>query len=144
MMVVPIPPLPFPPGFFQGLDDVCGVGEICSRDDYQLEGIAGMGQLGPISAITGGIVGGAASIFSTIEQKKESDEQAALEAQALKLQKQEDARNFALTQAQIAQQPAQEKQTTTMLALYAIGGIAAIVSGIFLVAAIRSKKDTGS
>ena len=52
-----------------------------------------MGQLGPVSAITGGIVGGAASIFSTIEANKAAEEQASLEAQALKLQKQEDARN---------------------------------------------------
>ena len=141
MMPVPAPPLPFPSGFFQsGMEDVCGAGEICSRSDRQLEGLGenhGLGfDLSPLSAV----FGAGAGIFGAITQKHIADKQASLEAAALKAQKEQNAREFALAKVQIAQLPSQQKRTTTLIALYAIGGVAALISGIFLVAAIRGKK----
>ena len=137
MMFTAMPPLPFPPGYVSGISgpmsDVCGAGEICSRN-------GGMGSLiDPLAPLTAAF-SAAGGIFGAITQKQIADKQNKLEMAMLKAQREQNARDFALAKAEIAKLPAEQKRTTTLIALYALGGVAVVVSGIFLIAAIRGKR----
>lgn len=124
---------PIPPQFLQS--DFAECGELC-RDSRMTS--QGMGELGFVDAIAG-MVGSIGNYFAVKEQVKAVKKQVSLQAQALKAQKENDARTFALTQAQLQALPYEAQRNTQIYTLYAIGGAAAIVSGIFILAAVRSR-----
>jgi hypothetical protein len=130
-------PIPYPPLETAAMSGVCGTGDLCSRNNHfaGLGGLAALSQLSPFSAI----LGGAGSAITAIEQKKAADEQASLETQQLKLEKLQNAQNFAEAQAEAQAKPSEEKRMIQTVALFGVGGVALLVSGIFLISAMKKK-----
>ena len=104
-----------------------------------MEGMNGLSQGDPFSALFGGVLNAGASIFSTITQAGIAKKQQAIEKAALQEQKTVDWRNWALQQAAVLTQPSQTQHTEQVIALGAIGGVALIISAIFLISATRKK-----
>ena len=134
------PPLAILDGF-RGAGELCqresiaGTGELCQR--------ASLGQLDPISTIVSSVVGSGASIFKTIQDSKLAKKQLSLEAQQIKEQKAEAAQQFALQQAQAITGPVESHIMDQKIALYAVGGVALLVAGLFLVSTVKlAKKET--
>lgn len=94
----------------------------------------------PMSILGGGILNAGASIFSTIEQGKIAKKQAELAAAALKEQKTVDARNWALQQVSLALQPSESRRQEQIIGLAAVGGVAVLLSAIFLISAAKGRK----
>lgn len=123
------PPLPIGQS---GLDHTGRLCELCKQQP--------LGDLGfDIGWVTSplSLVG---DIFKTVAAKDIAKKQAKLETAALKAQRESNAREFALAQAQMQALPAEQNRLRQTYALYAIGGVAVVVSGIFLIAAIRAGK----
>ncbi len=125
MLIAPYPPLP------PELVGQSEQGEVC-----RYAPVNGIGQLNPIASIVSPI----SSIFSTIAAEKMTKEALhAQEAQGAE-QKREFDQQTALQKAQLAVQPSQSNRRTQLIALYAIGGLAAAVSAAFLISAARGRK----
>jgi len=131
LVSAPYPPLPIGQS---GLDHTGRLCELCKQEP--------LGDLG--FAFDPGMVtiplGIGASIFQTMAAKDIAKKQAKLEAAALKAQRENNAREFAMAQAQMQALPAEQNRLMQTYALYAIGGVAVVVSGIFFIAAIRAGK----
>ena len=153
------PPLPILEGI-RGAGELCsrdGVAELCQRQglgchtillpmlftatgstgEKHISSISGLGQIDPISAVVSSVVGSGASIFKTIEDTKTAKNAISLETAQLKAANTEAARTFAMQQAEAAKAPAESKLLDQKLALIAIGSVALIVAGVFLISTVR-------
>jgi hypothetical protein len=97
--------------------------------------------LGLIPFDPGQILGPIATIYKTIEESKIAKSQSKLEQQKMKAQKEQDARDLAMSQAQQQVKPFEEKRKQQITALYAVGGAAALISLVFIIAAVRRGKS---
>ena len=142
-MLISLAPPPLAP--LHGVQELCmrdgvaGSGELCQR-----ESIAGLGQgLDPISAVStavASVVGSAASFFNTKAQAKIAKKQIGLETQQLKAQKEEAARQFAMQQVEAIKGPIEAHIMDQKLALIAVGGVALLIAGVFLVSTVKLAK----
>ena len=107
-------------------------GELCMRDHTGL---------GLIPFDPGQILGPIATIYKTVEESKIAKSQTKLEQQKIKSQKEQDARELAMAQAQGQLKPFEEKRKQQITALYAVGGAAALISLVFIIAAVRRGKN---
>lgn len=142
MFISPVlPPLPYPPQHQLAAGELCmrdhsslSAGELCMRDQSGL-GLFDPGIItSPLNAVS--------SVFQTFAAKKIADKQAKLEAAKIKAEREQNAREFALVQAQLQALPYERKIATQTYTLWAIAGVATVVSGVFLFAAIRAKKES--
>jgi len=124
------PPLPVPPGL--------SAGELCTREPIGRLGSMGLDPTGIATAVTGGIsaVGG---IFQTLAAEKIAKKQAKVQEAQIKAEREQNARDFAIAQAQMLALPAEQSRLAQTYALWAVGGVAVFIGGIFLIAAIRAK-----
>ncbi len=82
--------------------------------------------------------------FVAKEQSKTAKKAIALEASKLKTEKDQDARDYALARAQsqadALTNPAEEKRKEQMIVLFAVGGAALVISGLFIMGAVKNKR----
>lgn len=81
--------------------------------------------------------GAAVSYINANKQQKIQKEQVGLERSALKQQKITDAQAFAAEQAAARIAPDEDRRKNQEMALYAVGGVAVIVTGLLIVGAMK-------
>lgn len=118
------PPLPHHIGLYEGVATLCPTG------------------LGfdPISLIGGGILGPITSFLKTKSDEKIAKKQIQLQAAQLRAEKEQAAREYALTQAQSLAQPSADKRRDQIIALSAVGGAAVLISGLLIMAAAKARR----
>lgn len=123
------------------VDALLGVadqGEICHPNMQGLRQVTP----DPFSAAVGGIpsiVGAVQSILGTSPAQRIAKEQQKLEAAQIKAEKQAAAQQFALDQLQADVSPSEQRRQSEIYALYAVGGIAAIITLTFILKAGAKK-----
>ncbi len=123
MLVSVLPPLP-PSPHLHGAPDVASAA-------------AGASPWGAVAEAAGGVVGG---IFSAIKGSQDAAKQRRLEAQALHAEKVAQDQQFAVQKGQALIAPATQKRQGQIYALYAVGGVAALITLVVVVNAARKKK----
>ncbi len=109
---------------------------------------SGMGDLGigldPWSSLFTSVLTPISNFFQAKEQSKTAKRAMALEASRLKTEKDQEARDFALAranaQADALVSPAEEKRKEQLVTLYAVGGVALVISAFFIMGAIKNKR----
>ncbi len=94
----------------------------------------------PIVAAVAALVGSVMSYMSARVQAKVATKQVGVEEAQLKQEKLENAQQFALQQALLYKQPADQQRQEQIMGLAAIGGTALLISGIFIFSAVKGKK----
>jgi len=122
------PPLPV----LEGMHDA---GELCQRGD-----VRGMGLGFDPSILAAGIIAPIAGIFKAKEETKAAKATAKVEAQAVKAATQQAAREFAMEQAKAITEPLEAQRRDQMIGLIAIGAVALLISGTFLISTMRMKR----
>lgn len=89
------------------------------------------------------IIGSAANYFGQKAAADAKDKEIKAQIQEAKMAASAQAKTFALDEAQSQVQSAQATNSSKMYALYAIGGVATIVSVAFLLSAIGGKRSKG-
>lgn len=103
-------------------------------------GLDGLGILEPFSLITG-ILGPVSDFLKTKSQEKIAKKQLALQAAELKAEKEEAAREYALTQAQSFAQGSVDKRRDQTIVLAAVGGAAVLISALLIVGAMKARRS---
>lgn len=138
------------PPFPVFLDGVGRTGDLCSEPvsnpnlmidtngmPHQMSGLRG----DPFGITD--IIGSAASYFGAKAAADAKKKEIAAQIQEAKMAASAQAKTFALDEAQSQVQSAQASNNSKMYALYAIGGVATIVSVAFLLSAIGGKRSKG-
>lgn len=103
-----------------------------------------MGLFDPLSMISS-VLTPISNIIVAKGQEKTEKKKIALEAKALKDQKDQDARDFAYGKAQAQADaltaPSEEKRKEQIIVLSAVGGAAVLIAAIFIMGAVKSRKS---
>lgn len=138
-------PMMFPlmDGEAAGIDEICsrgnvfdGAGEICSPNNVFEVRQVNLG-FDP-TAMVGGVVGAVGGIMQTIAATKIAKKQAKIQEAALKAQKEQNAREFAMAQVQMKASAIESAEERTRLGTYAIAGTLGAIGLIFVFSAIRT------
>ncbi len=114
---------PMPPGLarFSDAGAFCPTGDGLSGDPFGITDVVGI----------------VSNFINARKQEKIQKQQIGVEQATLKQQKVVDAQNFAAQQAVILAAPSEHKRQDQMLALFAVGGAAVLVAGLFIYGAVK-------
>ncbi len=116
--------------------DLAGTGELCQRAD-----VRGMGEMGilPIDILSP-ITGIATALISSKSNEKIAKQQEKIAKLQIKGDREQAAREFAVLQAMKQVEPHEKARNSQLIALYAVGGVAALISLYMLTSMARSRK----
>ncbi len=115
--------------------ELSGTGDLCQRAD-----VRGMGEMGilPIDILSP-ITGIATAFISTKSNEKIAKQQEKIAKLQIKGEREQAAREFAILQAMKQAEPHEKARNSQMIALYAVGGVAALISLYMLTSMARSR-----
>lgn len=111
-------------------------GEICRPEG--IDGLDGLAQMDIASSVVAGVMAPVAAYLGVKAQTDVAKKQLSLEASALKAQKAEMARQAAQQQAEALIEPEVQARNQQIMAMVAIGGIALLLSGFFIISAVKN------
>jgi hypothetical protein len=117
--------------------ELAGTGELCQRAD-----VRGMGEMGmfPIGDLLSPLTGVATAFITTKSNEKIAKQQEKIARLQMKGEMEQAAREFAVLQAMKQVEPHAKARNSQLAALYAVGGIAALISTYMLVSMARSRE----
>jgi len=115
--------------------DLAGAGELCQRHD--VSGMGGMGMF-PIGDLLSPITGVATALITSKSNEKIAKQQEKIAKLQMKGEQEQAAREFAVLQAMKQVEPHEKSRNSQLIALYAVGGVAALISVYMLVSMARS------